>query len=104
MWTTPVLAALSRLPRITIDGTTYTPTATPISASAEELTVAGLSLKGSTINVQPNAGSEPWIFVSEAQFFSSAVPEPSTWAMMLLGFAGLGFAGYRKAKAVASAA
>jgi hypothetical protein len=23
------------------------------------------------------------------------VPEPSTWAMMLLGFAGLGFAGYR---------
>jgi hypothetical protein len=22
------------------------------------------------------------------------VPEPSTWAMMLLGFAGLGFAGY----------
>jgi PEP-CTERM motif len=23
---------------------------------------------------------------------SSAVPEPSTWAMMLLGFAGLGFA------------
>ena len=24
------------------------------------------------------------------------VPEPSTWAMMLLGFAGLGFAGYRQ--------
>jgi hypothetical protein len=28
-----------------------------------------------------------------------SVPEPSTWAMMLLGFAGLGFAGYRRAKA-----
>ncbi|MGP7985334.1 PEPxxWA-CTERM sorting domain-containing protein [Rhodoblastus sp.] len=27
---------------------------------------------------------------------SSAVPEPATWAMMLLGFAGLGFAGYRR--------
>ena len=26
------------------------------------------------------------------------VPEPSTWAMMLVGFAGLGFMGYRKAK------
>jgi hypothetical protein len=25
-----------------------------------------------------------------------AVPEPSTWAMMLLGFAGLGFATYRR--------
>jgi uncharacterized membrane protein len=27
------------------------------------------------------------------------IPEPSTWAMMLLGFAGLAFAGYRRAKA-----
>ena len=26
----------------------------------------------------------------------TAAPEPSTWAMMLLGFAGLGFAGYRR--------
>ena len=29
---------------------------------------------------------------------AGAVPEPSTWALMLLGFAGLGFAGYRRAK------
>ena len=27
-----------------------------------------------------------------------AVPEPSTWAMMLVGFAGLGFAGYRSTR------
>jgi PEP-CTERM motif-containing protein len=27
------------------------------------------------------------------------VPEPSTWAMMLLGFAGLGFAAYRRGRA-----
>jgi fibro-slime domain-containing protein len=27
-----------------------------------------------------------------------AVPEPSTWAMMLIGFAGLGFAGYKQAR------
>jgi PEP-CTERM motif len=26
------------------------------------------------------------------------IPEPSTWAMMLLGFAGLGFAGYRRTR------
>jgi len=31
-----------------------------------------------------------------------SVPEPSTWAMMLLGFAGLGFAGYRKVKQAAA--
>ena len=28
----------------------------------------------------------------------AAVPEPSTWAMMALGFAGLGYAGWRRAK------
>jgi hypothetical protein len=31
-------------------------------------------------------------------------PEPSTWAMMLLGFAGLGYAGYRKARPAGSVA
>jgi len=36
---------------------------------------------------------------------SAAVPEPSTWAMMLLGFAGLGVAAYRRtSKAAAIAA
>jgi hypothetical protein len=35
--------------------------------------------------------------------FVTNVPEPSTWAMMLVGFAGLGFAGYRRSKAVAKA-
>ncbi len=29
---------------------------------------------------------------------ASVVPEPSTWALMLLGFASLGFAGYNRAK------
>ena len=31
------------------------------------------------------------------------VPEPSTWAMMLLGFAGLAYAGYRKGKTARTA-
>jgi PEP-CTERM motif len=30
---------------------------------------------------------------------SNAIPEPSTWAMMLIGFAGLGFAAYRRSRA-----
>jgi PEP-CTERM motif len=32
-----------------------------------------------------------------------AVPEPSTWALMLLGFAGLGFAGWRRMAAAQAA-
>jgi hypothetical protein len=28
----------------------------------------------------------------------AAVPEPSTWAMMILGFAGIGFMGYRRSR------
>ena len=35
---------------------------------------------------------------SPSDLVFSVVPEPSTWAMMLLGFAGLGFAGYRRAR------
>jgi hypothetical protein len=48
-----------------------------------------------------NLGSET-IFADLATLTVSehvaAVPEPSTWAMMLLGFAGVGFAVYRKRK------
>ncbi len=29
---------------------------------------------------------------------ATPAPEPATWAMMLMGFAGFGYAGYRKAK------
>ncbi len=36
--------------------------------------------------------------------YNTAAPEPSTWAMMLLGFAGLGFAGFRAHKAKSLAA
>ena len=32
----------------------------------------------------------------EASFEAGAVPEPSTWAMMILGFAGVGFMAYRR--------
>jgi len=43
-------------------------------------------------------------FVPAAAADPIGAPEPSTWAMMLLGFAGLGFAGYRRAKVKAVAA
>jgi phospholipase/lecithinase/hemolysin len=39
-----------------------------------------------------------------AKGLEGVVPEPSTWAMLLLGFAGLGFAGYRRAARARAAA
>lgn len=39
-----------------------------------------------------------------ANFSVTAVPEASTWAMLLAGFAGLGFLGYRRNKSATSAA
>jgi phospholipase/lecithinase/hemolysin len=41
---------------------------------------------------------------TEVEGLPSPVPEPSTWAMMVLGFLGLGFASYRSARTKADAA
>jgi hypothetical protein len=45
---------------------------------------------------QDIVGGDPFpTFNATFSLSGSTVPEPSTWAMMLLGFAGLGFLGYR---------
>ena len=46
---------------------------------------------------------QAWIMLSEVEF-TAAVPELSTWIMMVLGFAALGFAGYRRNARLAPAA
>ena len=52
--------------------------------------VAGLlSLK---VRVYPGHGHDAGVLDPAALDPAAGVPEPSTWAMMLLGFAGLGFA------------
>jgi len=51
---------------------------------------------GQTGALAPNSGKEPWIMLSEVEFLTAAVPEPSTWIMMIAGFAGLGFMAYRR--------
>ena len=43
-----------------------------------------------------SANDPGWTYVDNVSV--SGVPESSTWAMMVLGFTGLGFAGYRKTK------
>ena len=53
-------------------------------------------LRVGTDIVGPDVGAPT--FNAAFSLEGSVVPEPSTWAMMLLGFAGLGFAGYRHAR------
>jgi hypothetical protein len=47
--------------------------------------------------------SEPILFFNGTPI-TSAVPEPSTWAMMMLGFCGLGFLAYRRKDSLAHGA
>jgi hypothetical protein len=51
-----------------------------------------------------NKGVESFPFDNALQMEVDAVPEPSTWAMMLIGFAGLGGAAYRSTRRTAAAA
>jgi PEP-CTERM motif len=52
-------------------------------------------------NVSTNQGALTFNTSGDVQFWSSGasvIPEPSTWTMMLAGFAGLGFVGYRASR------
>jgi hypothetical protein len=57
----------------------------------------GLSFS-SVIVDSVDAGGTLGFAVDTLGTFTTAVPEPSTWAMMIAGFAGLGFAGYRASR------
>ena len=48
------------------------------------------------LNIAGTAGSTAGYGGNLATAAIAAVPEPSTWAMMLLGFAGVGFMAYRR--------
>ena len=61
----------------------------------------GTSLVVNFITPIAASGGTDVFSLEEAVSLNSVVigtPEPSTWAMMLLGFAGLGFVGYRKSR------
>lgn len=73
------------------------------AGGVSEFEILGIA---SSVGLDPNSATD---FVTTLTFEDSgtftgsmtpviSVPEPSTWAMMLLGFAGLGFAGYRGSK------
>jgi hypothetical protein len=54
----------------------------------------GTFVLGNAICTHCSGGNETTVDLTITQV--AAVPEPSTWAMMVLGFAGLGFMAYRR--------
>jgi hypothetical protein len=63
--------------------------------------VAGLSPDGYQLVfgvAEPYLGNGEFGSPFDFALASTTAPEASTWAMMIIGFAGLGFAGYRRAK------
>jgi hypothetical protein len=60
-------------------------------ASAEPVLLAGLSAGDAYIHTSNFTGGE-------IRGFLHAVPEPSIWAMMILGFAGVGYMAYRRSR------
>lgn len=72
------------------------PNTTPTGLIALDLAYAAAHATDYSLGLYPGTTGQG--FVGYGQGFTRGVPEASTWAMMLLGFAGLGFAGYRRTR------
>jgi hypothetical protein len=81
---------------VVINGT-YVENFSAVSSSTP--TFFGFQSSSKDITSVTIAGDNPTFgfAIDNFTYSASAVPEPSTWAMMLLGFAGLGFAARRRA-------
>jgi hypothetical protein len=56
-----------------------------------------------TLNIQGTPGTQNGAFGGNVAFVSSAVPEPATWAMMLVGFGAIGASMRRRRRVTAIA-
>jgi len=95
--------ARSQIANLTINGTAFGPLA-PVGTFQESffrfspLATDSIVIAGDLTFLTAGTAQErpSWNFNFEGSAIASGVPEPSTWAMMLLGFAGLSFFGWRR--------
>lgn len=79
-------------------GTWFAPSGTPVSSGTNGVGPWGLhpAIDASAQWIWSGAYTGEAYFSTEITSVNSGVPEPSTWAMMILGFAGVGFMAYRR--------
>jgi PEP-CTERM motif len=104
--TSTELATISGITGVALTaGSSYYLVVAPIADDTFD--VFNLNSTGASGPVLINNGSgffEASTTLSGFDVLSATVPEASTWAMMLIGFAGLGLAGYRRTRRAASIA
>jgi hypothetical protein len=100
---------------ISIDGDTFTllqknsgtnPVVQFTTGALDDITYAGLAANGDSLMMTSDlvftlkkTGAQETGTFSAVLDVAPAVPEPSTWAMMILGFCGIGFMAYRRKSA-----
>jgi hypothetical protein len=85
--------------------TTYHPPAPPPIIDPVVATIDPLDPIGLPVGVADSAPADPiGTPGGDPPGGASAVPEPSTWAMMVIGFGGLGFLGWRGSRKTAARA
>ena len=97
----------------TLDPSTFEVLSLSLSAAIGSCSEASAPCSSSSLQLTPDVAFPGALSCSDDEclgfeefvpvdYVFAAIPEPSTWAMMLLGFAGLGFAGYRKTRKAVS--
>jgi hypothetical protein len=80
------------------DGSTLEELLNVPAADQNTFSFFGVGGIGPITSVALTPDSNSFLLVDEIQSGVAAVPEPSTWAMMILGFAGVGAMTYRRRK------
>jgi hypothetical protein len=85
------------LPGLTVTLNQQIPDTTEIAG----ITTNAIAIDFNSFAVGPNHVNGT-VDIGQSMASFAVIPEPATWAMMLAGFAGLGFAGYRASRKVAA--